>query len=269
MELEILKYLPEKEQEGRPILFVHGAHHGAWCWKEHFLPYFSSKGFSALALSLRGHGGSKGYENLHSFSLDDYVEDVLEVMSSIEGKLILVGHSMGGAVVQRILHYHPEKVEIAVLMASVSHKGMVKDMLRVAVTNLRVVLQMIKFNKGEDVIFPPKVFFSKKLPEEERNRYLNLLQPESDKARNNMFKPIVPLPVSTKIPVLVIGSKKDWYFPDKTARGIARAYGTEAVIFPDISHDMMLDPGWKAVADRMLEFFTDIHKQSMASAKGG
>jgi pimeloyl-ACP methyl ester carboxylesterase len=96
VELEILKYLPEKEQEGRPILFVHGAHHGAWCWKEHFLPYFSSKGFSALALSLRGHGGSKGYENLHSFSLDDYVEDVLEVMSSIEGKLILVGHSMGG-----------------------------------------------------------------------------------------------------------------------------------------------------------------------------
>lgn len=182
--------------------------------------------------------------------------------------MILVGHSMGGAIVQKLLYYHPEKVEMAVLMASVSHKGMVKDMLRVAVTNLRVVLQMIKFNKGEDVIFPPKVFFSKKLNADERNKYLELLQPESDRARNDMFKPIVPLPVSTKVPVLVIGSKKDWYFPNKTVKEIAKAYGTEAVIFPDISHDMMLDPRWKEVADKMIEFFTNTQKQSLASVKG-
>jgi hypothetical protein len=96
--------------------------------------------------------------------------------------------------VQRILHYHPEKVEIAVLMASVSHKGMVKDMLRVAVTNLRVVLQMIKFNKGEDVIFPPKVFFSKKLPEEERNRYLNRCNLNPIKRVIICSSLIVPLP---------------------------------------------------------------------------
>jgi pimeloyl-ACP methyl ester carboxylesterase len=31
----------------------------------------------------------------------------------------------------------------------------------------------------------------------------------------------------------------------------ARAYRTEAEIFPDMGHDMMLEPGWQAVAERI------------------
>jgi hypothetical protein len=29
-----------------PLLFVHGAWHGAWCWDEHFLDLFADKGVS-------------------------------------------------------------------------------------------------------------------------------------------------------------------------------------------------------------------------------
>jgi hypothetical protein len=28
----------------------------------------------------------------------------------------------------------------------------------------------------------------------------------------------------------------------------ARAYGTQAALFPDMAHDMMLEPGWQSVA---------------------
>jgi len=34
-------------------------------------------------------------------------------------------------------------------------------------------------------------------------------------------------------------------------RATARAYHTQAEIFPNLGHDMMLEPGWVAVAERM------------------
>ena len=33
---------------------------------------------------------------------------------------------------------------------------------------------------------------------------------------------------------------------------MSRAYGTTAEVFPGMAHDMMLEPGWRAVADRIL-----------------
>lgn len=37
-----------------PLVFVHGSYHAAWCWAEHWLPFFSSRGFDCYALSLLG-----------------------------------------------------------------------------------------------------------------------------------------------------------------------------------------------------------------------
>ena len=33
----------------------------------------------------------------------------------------------------------------------------------------------------------------------------------------------------------------------------ARAYGTEAVVFDNVAHDMMLDPNWRGVADSIIK----------------
>ncbi|KAK9064945.1 hypothetical protein SSX86_016328 [Deinandra increscens subsp. villosa] len=37
-----------------PLVFVHGSFHAAWCWAEHWLPFFSQNGFDSYALSLLG-----------------------------------------------------------------------------------------------------------------------------------------------------------------------------------------------------------------------
>ena len=50
-------------EEKTPVLFVHGAWHGAWCGDEHFLDFFADKGYRAVALSLRGHGAGRGFGN--------------------------------------------------------------------------------------------------------------------------------------------------------------------------------------------------------------
>jgi alpha-beta hydrolase superfamily lysophospholipase len=43
-----------------PVLLSIGASHGAWCWDEHFTPWFRARGFQAVDLDLRGHGSRQG-----------------------------------------------------------------------------------------------------------------------------------------------------------------------------------------------------------------
>ena len=54
---------------------------------------------------------------------------------------------------------------------------------------------------------------------------------------------------TTLLPVL--GAECDGCFTRKEVRATARAHGTEAEIFADMGHDMMLEPGWTAVAERI------------------
>ena len=58
-ELEIFRRNPSSKPKSKtPIVFVHGAFTGAWCWNEHFLTWFADQGFETISFSLRGHGGS-------------------------------------------------------------------------------------------------------------------------------------------------------------------------------------------------------------------
>ena len=51
-------------------------------------------------------------------------------------------------------------------------------------------------------------------------------------------------------PMLVLeGTDIGW--GTRPARENARAYRTEAEFFPDMGHNMMLEPGWQAVAERI------------------
>lgn len=52
------------------------------------------------------------------YGLDDYVNDVLAALAQIDGKAVLVGHSMGGAPVQKAMSRACEQVAAAVLLAS-------------------------------------------------------------------------------------------------------------------------------------------------------
>jgi pimeloyl-ACP methyl ester carboxylesterase len=60
-----------------------------------------------------------------------------------------------------------------------------------------------------------------------------------------------PQPKLVTTPLLVPGAEYDGICTPKEVRATARAYRTEAEIFPDMGHDMMLEPGWAAVAERI------------------
>nr|CAB3486818.1 unnamed protein product [Digitaria exilis] len=58
LDLEVIAQPTPAPGERPPLVFVHGSFHAAWCWSEHWLPFFSRAGFPCYALSLRAQGES-------------------------------------------------------------------------------------------------------------------------------------------------------------------------------------------------------------------
>ena len=114
-----LEHLTRRGGGGRPapLVFVHGAWHGAWCWDEHLMGWFAERGYDCHAVSLRGHGSSDNDRSLRATRLDHYVADLASVVDGLDAAPVLVGHSMGGLVVQRYLE--GRDLPGAVLMAPV------------------------------------------------------------------------------------------------------------------------------------------------------
>jgi len=128
--LEVIDKGSCSESHPVPLLFVHGAWHAAWCWDEHFLDFFADKGYRSVAMSLRGHGGSPTPKPLHNCSIADYIDDVNAVAQSLPARPVVIGHSMGGFVVQRYLEAHDAPA--GVLIASMPPRGVVGFLARYA-----------------------------------------------------------------------------------------------------------------------------------------
>ncbi len=62
----------------------------------------------------------------------------------------------------------------------------------------------------------------------------------------------MPKPRRVRTPVLVLGAADDRLISLRDVEATARAYRTRAEMFPQMAHDMMLEVGWWAVAQRIL-----------------
>lgn len=254
MQLEVITAEPEADAHPTPLLFVHGMWHAAWCWTDNFLPYFAQQGYESHALSLRGHGASEGRERLRWTPLASFVSDVAQLADGLASPPVLVGHSMGGMVVQKYLESH--QAPAAVLLASAPPQGLMAATSRVArrhpLTFLKVNLTFSLYHNVSTPELYREAFFSASLPEEELIAYHSQLQEESFRAYVDMMALNLPRPEKVDTPMLVLGASGDNLIASSEVEATAEAYHTLAEFFPDMGHAMMLDVGWQAVADRIL-----------------
>ncbi|OBI26638.1 alpha/beta hydrolase [Mycobacterium sp. E1386] len=253
--LEVIERTPPRESHKPPVLFVHGAWHGAWCWDEHFLDFFADKGHRALALSLRGHGKSPALKSMRFCSIADFVADVATVADGLPEPPVIVGHSMGGFVVQKYLESHDAAA--AVLLASVPPNGIRGFLARrfkrhpwYTATGLARTRSLR--GVGGTPELARETFFSQSHSGADVARYTaELCEEYALKIALDMLWLDRPRPHLVSTPLLVLGAEDDVCFTTREVRATAAAYDTEAEIFPKMSHDMMLDPGWRAVAERI------------------
>jgi pimeloyl-ACP methyl ester carboxylesterase len=256
MQLEIITGEPSSQARDAPILFVHGAWHAAWCWAEHFLPYFAEHGYLSLAVSLRGHGASEGRERLRWTSLSKYVEDVAQVVERLDRPPVLVGHSMGGMAILKYLE--SRQAPAAVLLASVPPQGLFAYTLRILrrypVSTLKAGFTLSLYPIICSQSRCREFLFSENIPREKLGAYSGRMQDGSFRAYLDMMFLNLPQPAKVETPLLVLGAAKDASITVREVEATARAYGTQAEFFPDMAHDLMLEPGWQSVADRILSW---------------
>lgn len=255
MTLEVISRLPQGASRTTPLLFVHGAWHGAWCWDTYFLPYFASQGYAAHALSLRAHAGSPATKPMAFNTVHDYVADVAQVASQIEThtglRPAVIGHSMGGYIVQKYLEKHIAPA--AVLVASMPVMGTIPFQLRFM---RRYPLDFLKagltLNGWPFVSTPAKArahFFSAGVPDAEVQQYQAQMNGET--LWILVDASIINRPNPQQIystPMLVVAAENDTVFTLDEERKTAQAYDAAVEIFPNMAHDMMLERDWEKVA---------------------
>jgi pimeloyl-ACP methyl ester carboxylesterase len=265
MRLEIISKHPLENRYPTPLLFIHGMMHGAWCWDVHFLDYFAQHGFAAHAVNLRGHGASEGWEKLRWTRIADYVVDVANAVRQLSSPPILIGHSMGGFVVQKYLEEYDAAG--AVLLSSPPPAGLLGTVLRIARRRPLVFARTNLTFSLLPVIATPQLareaFFSADFPDEELRGYWKLMQDESYMSFLDMVALDLPKPVKVKTPLLILGAARDNMLKPNEIEATARAYRTHFEIIPNVAHNSMLETRWQTVAERILAWLKEPTRPAM------
>jgi pimeloyl-ACP methyl ester carboxylesterase len=97
------------------FVLVHGAWHGAWCW-EKVVPLLAARGHAVRAIDLPGHG--RDPKPPGAVTWDDYMDRMREAIEASGEPPILVGHSLGGAVITGAADRHADHIRALVYLCA-------------------------------------------------------------------------------------------------------------------------------------------------------
>jgi len=269
--LEVRSALPRSKRRNAPppLLFVHGAYCDAWCWDVHLLPWFAQAGHAAYALSLRGHGESPGRNDLGTLKLDDYVADIRQVVAGLPARPILIGHSMGATLVERLVA--EEAFPGAALICPVPPSGLLPVLTRLWWGRPDFFWHAQKLHSG--AIDPVAMstlrefYFTSRAAPEILAGAMRHLSPESPHAVMELaWRGMSRRAANQDTPVCVIAAGDDALFTPEEAQSTAERHGVDAIVLPGAPHMLMLEPGWERLADTLLEW---IRRSVPAAAAAG
>lgn len=252
------------------LVFVHGGYIDARCWDIRFMPHFSALGYACVALDLAGHGRSAGRERLDDFGIDDYADDLRQVMADIAGDIVLIGHSMGATVVERVLER--TRVAAAILMAPVPPTGTQGSVMRLALKHPEVFEEIARISDSyqmpqESLALMRDVYFSPSTEPHEILEFAHLIQPESATAIAEMLtlglRRHHPRP---HLPVLVIGGECDTVFPPASIAFSAVRWHAQHKRIADCGHMLMLEHQWRVAADTIAHWLATVFRNQGAGA---
>lgn len=242
-----------------PIVFTHGTNAGPWIFAN-FAGFFADKGFACHCPAYRHHNPSPSPENsglINGLSIADYVEDIASFVRTLNAQPILVGHSLGGIVAQKLASRG--LASAVVLLNGSVNWGVLPT------THHERELAKVFISTGafwEETLLPDfetmARFGLNKLDANEQRRVFDRLGPESGRVLFELFLWMFDDKQTTKIdygaitcPVLVVSGTDDLAVPPSTSRLIAERHGERATFHEALGygHYLTLEPEWKRVAE--------------------
>jgi len=254
-----------------PVVFIHGLwlHASSWApWQE----LFESTGYTTVAPGWPGVAETVELaraepESIADHGIDDVVEHYAALIAELPRPPILVGHSFGGMIAEKLLGQNRAAAAIAIDAAQI------KGVLPLPLSALRATFPVFAnpANRHRAVSLTAEQFrfaFGNAVEAEESAAlYERWTIPAPGKplfeAAAANFSPNSPAKVDTgneaRGPLLLIMGGKDHTVPEAVTKSTLKQYRhspavTEILEFPDRGHSLTVDSGWRAVADTCLEW---------------
>jgi len=252
--LMVEKKLPDKRCKKRknPILFVHGMWGGSWMFNT-YLDFFSNLGYESYALNLRGHNGSTPVYNIGGVSIYDYLSDTRIVFEKLN-KPILVGHSMGGLIVQKLAEMFDPPAIVAISPNAPRGIRTIGNLHHLYLL-LRHGLNAILYQPMLPAELIMNLMLFSGLPSNEQAKCYQKLVPES--AYHAFEVAITGVPVDEKkinCPILIVAAAKDQAATLNVVHKIVRKYKADFLEYKEFAHMIMFEKGWETVAQDIFQW---------------
>jgi pimeloyl-ACP methyl ester carboxylesterase len=234
--------------EGREtILFIHGAGGGQYTWS--YQKGFFEKEFNPIIIELPGHGESGGEGEQE---IGKYAGHVLPFMKALGlQQVFLVGHSMGGAIVQTLALSHPEVIKGNVLVGTGAR-------LKV----LPMILEGIRNNFAETVPKINRFAFSRKAPSDLIEKGVSLMSQCRVEVLYGDFLACDRFDVLHEVekivlPTLILCGEDDQLTPIKYSQFLqSRIKGSTLEVLPNAGHMVMMESS-QAFNEKIKAFIID------------
>ncbi|WP_027929382.1 alpha/beta hydrolase [Amycolatopsis thermoflava] len=252
-----------------PVVFIHGLWLHASSWQP-WADLFAANGYSPLMPGWPGEeptveAARANPEAVAGHGIDDVTEHYRGIITGLPTAPVLIGHSFGGLIAQKLLGEGHGRAAVAIDPAQI------KGVKPLPFAQLRSAFPVLgnPANKKRAVSLTAKQFrygFGNAISEEESKRLYEAHtipspgRPLFEAAFANFTKNS-PAKVNTgngeRGPLLLISGQADHTVPDVVTRAAFKLYGdstaiTELKQFPGRGHSLVLDSGWRAVADSAL-----------------
>lgn len=105
----------ELKPAAKNYVLVHGAWQAPYVWNA-VKTSLVNEGNNVTVVELPGHGSDHTVPS--TLTLNTYRDKVIDAISKINGKVILVGHSLGGMIISAVAEQNPSKIEKLVYIAA-------------------------------------------------------------------------------------------------------------------------------------------------------
>lgn len=240
--IERVRCVPAGARGPVPLLFVHGMWHGAWCWEEWQLA-LAQLGWESIAFSLPGHGASRPGRPARWSTLGYYERALRAEIARLPARPVLIGHSMGGGLVQRLLK-HADAFPAAVMIAPFLARQMASVILdRFRRDPWGALLSILSLTttpciRSDELV--RRMFLSRQAtcsPRFLRER----LSPESLLVIAQHNPPFWRPPRRLRTPLLWLAPERDALMPEPASRRSAGLLGAHYERIDGAGHDLMFD----------------------------